>query len=101
MSRSSSNLAVPARSGAEGIGESGMLGVAAAIANAIEDAVGNSGMNLPRRALADIADGRPFFEKGHRSRQPYRKPRSHRARRSRPNALIGAIPTPSVLAEVK
>jgi hypothetical protein len=25
----------------------------------------NSGMNLPRRALADIADGRPFLREGH------------------------------------
>jgi len=51
----------PGPFGAKGIGESGMLGVAAAIANAIEDAVGVRLRQIPftpERVLTAIEDAR-------------------------------------------
>jgi len=51
----------PGPFGAKGLGESGMLGVAAAIANAIEDAVGVRVSAIPftpERVLAAIEAGR-------------------------------------------
>ena len=51
----------PGPFGAKGIGESGMLGVAAAIANAIEDAVGVRVTQIPftpERVLAAIEAAR-------------------------------------------
>jgi CO/xanthine dehydrogenase Mo-binding subunit len=54
-------LGGPGPFGAKGIGESGMLGVAAAIANAIEDAVGVRLTQIPftpERVLAAIAAAR-------------------------------------------
>jgi hypothetical protein len=59
----------------------------------------NSGMNLPRRSLADIADGRPFFAKvietgSHPGNlRPHRTQRSRRDRgRQRHLSLLASLP---------